>query len=217
MNQDVIYIEEERNADHRTQGGGRRPATWGRPAPARTVVVPAGNRRPMVIQPGTGTSEYGYTQPQVIVAQQPPPSFASRFGMTTGELLDTGIQILAALLPLPVPPVAQDDPGIDIAAPALAFYNGTPYVAWREGLAGASQIFVKHWDGATWRPDGARRRRLRPRPPLRRPHPGCRLVRGRGLGVLAAREAPRVTTWPSRFTSRRAAEPEGAARRRGAT
>jgi hypothetical protein len=41
-------------------------------------------------------------------------SIASRFGMTTGELIDTGIQLLAAIQPLPAAPVAQGEPGVDV-------------------------------------------------------------------------------------------------------
>jgi hypothetical protein len=113
MDQDVIYIDEERNADHRTQGAGNRPGLWGRARPARTVVVPAGTRRPTVIQSGGSTPAVGYAQPQVFVAQQP-ASFAARFGMTTGELIDTGIQIFAAIHPLPAAPVAQGEAGVDV-------------------------------------------------------------------------------------------------------
>jgi hypothetical protein len=117
MDQDVIYIgDDERNADRRT---GSRPA-WS-PRPGRTVVVPAGSRRPMVIQSGGsspalgygGSPALGYSQPQVIVAQQP-ASFASRFGMTTGELIDTGIQIFAAITPLPTAPVSQGEAVTDV-------------------------------------------------------------------------------------------------------
>ena len=110
MDQDVIYIgDDERNADVRTHGGNR--PGFGRSR--RTVVVPAGSRRPTVIQSGNGSPAVGYSQPQVIVAQQP-ASFASRFGMTTGELIDTGIQLLAAITPLPAAPVAQGEAGVDV-------------------------------------------------------------------------------------------------------
>jgi hypothetical protein len=114
MDQDVIYIgDDERNADRRTLVAGNRPGAWGgRPRP-RTVVVPAGSNRPTVIQSGGYGPLMGYPQPQVIVSQQP-PSFAARFGMTTGELIDTGIQILAAIQALPTPPVAQGEAGIDV-------------------------------------------------------------------------------------------------------
>jgi len=113
MDQDVIYIgDDERNADRRT---GTRPAWSPRPRSPRTVVVPAGASRPMVIQSGGSAPAYpayGYPQQPLIVAQ--PPSFAARFGMTTGELIDTGIQILAAITPLPAAPVAQGEAGVDV-------------------------------------------------------------------------------------------------------
>ena len=124
MDQDVIYIGDERNADHRTYGMDNRPGAFGRPR--RTVVVPPGARRPMVIQSGGGapaygySQPYGYAQPPVIYAQ--PPSFAARFGMTTGELIDTGIQILAAITPLPAAPVAQGEAGVDVEN--LVTYQG---------------------------------------------------------------------------------------------
>jgi hypothetical protein len=119
MDQDVIYIgDDERNADVRAHGANRTGA-FGRPR--RTVVVPAGSRRPTVIQSGGaspalgygGSPALGYAQPQVIVAQQP-ASIASRFGMTTGELIDTGIQILAAITPLPAAPVSQGEAVTDV-------------------------------------------------------------------------------------------------------
>lgn len=116
MDQDVIYIgDDERNADRRTYGAGNRPAWGPRPRSPRTVVVPAGSPRPTVITSGNASTygnTYGYAQPQVIVTQQQP--FAARFGMTTGELVDTGIQILAAISPLPAAPVAQGDAGVDV-------------------------------------------------------------------------------------------------------
>ncbi len=117
MDQDVIYIgDDERNADRRT---GNRPAWSSQPRSPRTVVVPAGSRRPTVIQSGGSApaygypQQYGYAQPQVLYAQQP-ASFAARFGLTTGELIDTGIQLLAAIQPLPAAPVAQGEAGIDV-------------------------------------------------------------------------------------------------------
>jgi hypothetical protein len=108
MDYDVIYVGDGRNAvnDHRTN----RPSTPWRPLPAgptgsRTVVVPPGTR-PTVI---TGAAS-GYYQP----AYGPAPSFASRFGMSTGELIDTGIQLLAAIQPLPAAPTAQGEAGTDV-------------------------------------------------------------------------------------------------------
>ena len=41
-------------------------------------------------------------------------SFASRFGMTTGELIDAGIQILAAIQSLPAAPTAQGEVSTDV-------------------------------------------------------------------------------------------------------
>jgi hypothetical protein len=113
---DVMYIDDGRNADQRSPGN--RPTAWGsRPATSagRTVVVPP-SQRPTVIysRPTAPAAGYGtaYAAPQVLVA--PPTSFASRFGMSTGELIDTAIQILAAIRPLPAAPVAQGESGIDV-------------------------------------------------------------------------------------------------------
>ena len=142
MDYDVIYVGDGRNAvtDHRTG----RPATPWRPMPSapsgsRTVVVPPGSR-PTVItgsasgyyqpqsQPYYGPSQpfYGPSQPFYPGAQPFYPgaqeSFASRFGMTTGELIDTGVQLLAALLPLPAGPTAQGEAGVDVEN--LVTYQG---------------------------------------------------------------------------------------------
>ncbi len=132
MDYDVIYVGDGRNAvtDHRTG----RPATPWRPMPpapsgSRTVVVPPGSR-PTVI---TGNAS-GYYQPQPYYSPSQPfyspsqpfypqsESFASRFGMTTGELLDTGVQLLAALLPLPAGPTAQG--AAHVAVENLVTYQG---------------------------------------------------------------------------------------------
>ncbi len=133
MDYDVIYVGDGRNAvtDHRTG----RPASPWRPMPSapsgsRTVVVPPGSR-PTVI---TGNAS-GYYQPQPFYPGSQPfypqsqqfypqseSSFASRFGMTTGELIDTGVQLLAALLPLPAGPTAQGEAGVDVEN--LVTYQG---------------------------------------------------------------------------------------------
>ena len=123
MNYDVMYIDgDERNADrdHRTQqgsrptfGSGGRRLPWGSSG-TRTVVVPP-STRPTVIQtsaPAPSAYAPGYYQPGVLVAPQ--PSFASRFGMSTGELIDTAIQILAAIQSLPGAPTSQGNATIDI-------------------------------------------------------------------------------------------------------
>ncbi|HWO25867.1 MAG TPA: hypothetical protein VNO30_44335 [Kofleriaceae bacterium] len=109
MDQEVIYIgDDERNATVRAHGANRTSH------PRRTVVVPAGSRRPMVIQSGGASPTVGsYSQPPVIVTQQP-ASFASRFNMTTGELIDSGIQLIAAIVPLPAAPVSQGEAVTDV-------------------------------------------------------------------------------------------------------
>jgi hypothetical protein len=128
MNYDVMYIDDGRNADHRSPGN--RPTVWGgRPATSagRTVVVPP-SQRPTVIysRPTDAATSYGpayaapYATPQVFVG--PPTSFASRFGMSTGELIDSAIQILAAIQPLPAAPVAQGESGLDLEN--LVTYQG---------------------------------------------------------------------------------------------
>lgn len=128
MDYDVMYIPDERNAtnDHRTQGS-RGPiihsgSGW---SPGnRTVVVPPGSR-PTVITTGGVPNGYAmgpggyYYRPQVMVAQ---PPLLSRFGMTTGELIDTGLQILTAISPLPAAPTAQGDAGTDVEN--LVTYQG---------------------------------------------------------------------------------------------
>ena len=118
MDYDVIYVDEGRNAtvnDHRPG----RPSGWrpvpapSRPAGSRTVVVPPGSR-PTVIT-GNASGYYqpaGYYPPQPQYAQG--SSFASRFGMSSGELIDSAIQLLAALTPLPAAPTAQGESITDI-------------------------------------------------------------------------------------------------------
>lgn len=121
MDYDVVFVDDERNAarvtDHRTN----RPSSGGwRPRPqstgTRTVVVPPG-ARPTVITGGSSAS--GYYRPTFQPTFQPTfapmePSFASRFGMSTGELIDSGLQILAALQPLPSAPTAQGEASVDV-------------------------------------------------------------------------------------------------------
>ena len=134
MNQyDVMYIDDGRNADHRS------PTRLGARPTSPTVVVPP-SQRPTVIysRPNTPAAGYGtpygapygtpygmpygtpYGTPQVLYG--PTTSFASRFGMSTGELIDTAIQILAAIQPLPAAPVAQGESGLDLEN--LVTYQG---------------------------------------------------------------------------------------------
>src|SRR5688500_9728079 len=111
MDYDVVFVGDERNAVRVTDHRPNRPTSsaggfTGRPG-TRTVVVPPG-ARPTVIT--GGGSSAGYYRPQYIapspqyIAPSPqyippwdPYSFASRFGMTTGELIDAGIQVFAAI------------------------------------------------------------------------------------------------------------------------
>jgi hypothetical protein len=117
MDYDVIYVGDERNAvrvtDHRTPGARPTGNPWYRPRPApgsRTVVVPPG-ARPTVIT--GGSSSPGYYRPEYMMPA-PQDSVASRFGMTTGELIDTGIQVLAAIQALPAAPTAQGEAHVDV-------------------------------------------------------------------------------------------------------
>jgi len=104
MDYDVIYTDDERNADHRRRPG-RRPGS-------RTVVVPPG-ARPTVI---TGGGSYRPLPAQHMPYYPPQQAgFSSRFGMTTGELIDTGIQLLAAITPLPAAPVALGKADDDVS------------------------------------------------------------------------------------------------------
>ncbi|MGN6105494.1 MAG: hypothetical protein ACTHU0_10350 [Kofleriaceae bacterium] len=86
-------------------------------------MVPPGSR-PTVITSGASTpTAYRpmvYPQPQVVYAEQ--PSLASRFGMSTGELVDLAIQIFAAILPLPPAPTAQGEAAVDVEN--LVTYEG---------------------------------------------------------------------------------------------
>ena len=47
------------------------------------------------------------------------------------------------------------DPARAATFPRIAMAGATPYVAWEEKNATASQIQVKHWNGLTWLRDGA--------------------------------------------------------------
>lgn len=105
---DVMYVDDERNADHRTR------SPMGRsPIPARRTVVVPPNRNPTVIYsaPGAGQNYTSSPQDQPQVFGQ--PSIAARFGMTMGELLDTGLQLFAAINGLPAAPVSQGETGVD--------------------------------------------------------------------------------------------------------
>ena len=122
MDYDIVYVDEGRNArDHRPSrpSGSWRPSPTPASGPGRTVVVPPGSR-PTVI---TSAPSYWQPAPYAPMYQPAPePSFGSRFGLTTGELIDTGIQLLAAILPLPAAPVAQGETTTDMEN--LVTYQG---------------------------------------------------------------------------------------------
>jgi hypothetical protein len=117
MDYDIIYTDDGRNAvtDHRT---GRPSSTPWRPLPSRpsgsrTVVVPPG-ARPTVITGAASGYYQPYYAPSAPYYAPAPSSIASRFGMTTGELIDTGVQLFAAILPLPAAPTAQGEAVTDV-------------------------------------------------------------------------------------------------------
>ena len=167
MNQyDVMYIDDGRNADHRA------PTRWSSRPSSPTVVVPP-SQRPTVIYPrqNTPATMYGppygpypvsYGTPQVLYG--PPSSFASRFGMSTGELIDSAIQILAAIQPLPAAPVAQGDSGLDVEN--LVTYQGA--------LATHAKRDEQLRTLGTGGKRGIRRRSTGPRRPPASTRPACR-------------------------------------------
>lgn len=121
MDYELVY-DDSRNAV------AARPSSSWRPLPRttspRTVVVPHGSRPAVITGNATGYyqqapqySQSPYSQyPQYFAPPFFPPQtpFASRFGMTTGEMIDTGIQLLAAIVPLPAAPVSQGEVGTDV-------------------------------------------------------------------------------------------------------
>lgn len=99
-----IYYVDTRNADHRT-GRTLARTNWGRapyvqPHPA----VPA---RPVV---------YGTPGPVVYNAPAPQSQVASILGrLTTGQVLEMVAMAVAAILPLPPPPIATDEVSVDVS------------------------------------------------------------------------------------------------------
>lgn len=120
MDYDVLYVGDGRNADHRPRPAGWRPSGNGPAGGSRTVVIPP-TSRPTVI---TGNPPYAQPYPYMYQGYPYMPypagpmpgdsSIASRFGMSTGELIDTGLQLLAAVLPLPGAPNAQGEVSTDV-------------------------------------------------------------------------------------------------------
>jgi hypothetical protein len=106
---EVIIIEDdERNAPPRRVQAGRRPTPiMGRRVPASAVVRPGypypqqGGRWPYGMNPGGYYPQQAPPQSTVIVQQPQSRPFA---GMTTGELVEAGAALLAAIQPLPGAP-----------------------------------------------------------------------------------------------------------------
>ena len=110
---DVVFIDDERNAiDRRRTTGRPRVRTSG-----SSVVVPA-SRRPTVVHSGGGATPAGYYPGAPTYYEDPrmfAPGPASRFGnLTTGELIELGSKLLAAIMPLPAAPTGQGEVGIDV-------------------------------------------------------------------------------------------------------
>jgi len=113
---DVIYLDDdERNravaVDNRRPGfGGMRP----RPRPGGSSVVVPPSRRPTVIHSGGGAASAGYNRPQTVVYREPAAPASRWAGLATGELIELGAKLLAAIQPLPAAPTAQGDVETDV-------------------------------------------------------------------------------------------------------
>ena len=114
---DIIYVD-TRNAVTRDNRTGQRPSPFfpRRPVPQQTPYAPP-SRVPHIPAPGYQPAPV-YTQPQVIYAPAPPmhSSAAALFGkFTTGQLVELGAQIFAALQNLPGAPIATREVETDVA------------------------------------------------------------------------------------------------------
>jgi len=105
---DIYIVEEDdddaRNADHRTSGGWRRGPGLIRTRRPGRVVRPArvsGGGRTVVVGGGRAVAPAGGR-----------PVFGN---LTTGELIEAAAQVLAAMQPLPAPPVATGSSGVDVS------------------------------------------------------------------------------------------------------
>ena len=101
---EIYFVDEDetRNAvrDHQSQ----RPSSAPPPA-AGMIRRPAGGSRVVIARPAGSRP--------VVMAAQPQPQ--TRFGgLSTGELVEVGAQILAAIQPLPAAPVATGKVEIDV-------------------------------------------------------------------------------------------------------
>ena len=113
----VIVIDDERNADRRTDRDHRPGAQFGGPrrlAPGGAIVVPP-RARPTLIQSGGAASRPYYSpSPQPTMVYHQPAPRAGLAGMDTAELIEVASQILAAIQPLPGAPTAQGDVETDV-------------------------------------------------------------------------------------------------------
>ena len=105
----VIYLDDDERNARPLMSDNRRPGTsvFGR-RPMGGIVVPPSNR-PTVIQTGGAASRPYYPagyQPTVVYHQ--PAGQAPMFGnLNMADLADLGLQVLAALRPLPPAPTGQ--------------------------------------------------------------------------------------------------------------
>lgn len=113
MDDDVIFIDDERNAVVR-----RRPTVSRRPG--RSVIVP--RSRPVRTRTGAEFSEWYDGRPQVVVQQSARPLLG---GFAVGEIIEMAAEVFAALQSLPAPPTAQGSLELDVEN----------LVTYQEGLA----------------------------------------------------------------------------------
>ncbi len=114
---DVVYLDDdERNraqaVNHRPGGMGGMGIRPRRPGGSSVVVPPS--RRPTVIHSGGGSASAGYNRPQTVVYREPAPAPSRWAGMATGELIELGAKLLAAIQPLPSAPTAQGHTETDV-------------------------------------------------------------------------------------------------------
>jgi len=103
--QDVYFVDDERNAIV------ARPSAWGRP-PAMMRPRPAPRPWPVPVQ---AARPYYYPpapqRPPVVIVQRPPSLFA---GIDLGEVVERGVNLVAAWQSLPSAPTVSGDPSKDV-------------------------------------------------------------------------------------------------------
>jgi hypothetical protein len=108
---EIYFVDEDemRNAtrDHRSQ----RPPTTQPPPSAGMIRRPSGGSRVVIARPAGNRP--------VVMAAQPQTRFG---GLSTGQLVEVGAQILAAIQPLPAAPVATGKADTDVGN--LILYQG---------------------------------------------------------------------------------------------